>query len=170
MAKAFPKPGLRPFLPADGPLLADIFRDAVMEITGEDYGEGQQAEWAASADDEDAFGLRLAGMLTLVATLDGSPVGFASLKGADEIDMLYVHSSVGRQGLATLLVDALERLAAARGAKRLVTDASDTARDFFENRGFKPQRRNTVSRGREWLGTTTMEKSLVPGPPATKPS
>jgi putative acetyltransferase len=40
-------------------------------------------------------------------------------------------------------------------------DASDTARGFFERRGYEPQRRNTVPRGDEWLGTTTMEKRLT---------
>ena len=68
---------------------------------------------------------RLGDALTLIATLDGSPVGFAALKGRDQIDMLYVHPAVARQGVATMLVDALEKLAAARGAERLVTDVSD---------------------------------------------
>jgi putative acetyltransferase len=164
MAVSLPKPGLRPFLPDDVPLLAEIFRESIMELTGEDYSAGQRVAWAAVADDEAAFGERLAGSLTLVATFAGSPVGFASLRGGDQIDMLYVHPAASRQGVATILVDALEKLAAARGAKRLVTDASDTARDFFEKRGFMVQRRNTVPRGREWLGNTTMEKAL--GPPA----
>jgi putative acetyltransferase len=69
--------------------------------------------------------------------------------------------SVARQGIATLLLDALEKLAAARGAKRLTVDASDTARDFFDKRGYKPQRRNSVPLGGEWLANTTMEKALV---------
>ena len=94
-------------------------------------------------------------------TLAGAPVGFASLKGSDHLDMLYVHPAATRQGVATLLCDALEKLAAARGAKRLTTDASDTARDFFEARGFVAQRRNTVPRGDEWLGNTSMEKTLA---------
>jgi putative acetyltransferase len=162
MAMSLPKPGLRPFLPDDAALLAEIFRESVMELTGEDYSAGQRVAWSAIADDEAAFAEKLAGSLTLVATFAGSPVGFASLKGGDQIDMLYVHPAASRQGVATILVDALEKLAAARGAKRLVTDASDTARDFFEKRGFMVQRRNTVPRGREWLGNTTMEKALSP--------
>ena len=56
-----------------------------------------------AADDEEQFGKRLAGELTLVATLQSSPVGFASLKGADHIDMLYVHPSAVGQGVATML-------------------------------------------------------------------
>jgi len=163
MARAHPTLGLRPYLPADAELLAQIFRAAVEELTGEDYSEAQQAAWAAAAEDEADFAKRLADQLTLVATLDGSPVGFASLKGPDEIDMLYVHPAAAGQGAATMLTDALEKLAASRGAKRLTTDASDTARGFFEKRGYAAARRNTVARGDEWLASTTMEKQLTKG-------
>ena len=41
---ALPKPALRPFLPADGPVLAQIFRESIAELTGEEYDEAQQAE------------------------------------------------------------------------------------------------------------------------------
>jgi putative acetyltransferase len=60
-----------------------------------------------------------------------------------------------------MLVGALEKLAAARGASRLKADVSDTAQDFFTRRGFEAQQRNTVRRGGEWLTNTTMEKKLA---------
>jgi putative acetyltransferase len=101
--------------------------------------------------------------LSLVATMAGAPVGFAALKGPDHIEMLYVHPAAAGQGVAKLLCDALEKLARARGAKRLTVDASDTARGFFERRGFTGQHRNTVMRGEEWLGNTRMEKRLGEG-------
>jgi putative acetyltransferase len=72
-----------------------------------------------------------------------------------------VHPGLSGQGAGTMLVDALEKLAAARGAKRLTADVSDTAQDFFKKRGFTAQQRNTVLRGGEWLANTTMEKQLV---------
>jgi putative acetyltransferase len=161
MATAHPKLGLRPFLPADAPLLAEIFRASIEDLTADDYTAAQRQAWAASADDEDAFAARLASQLTLVATLESSPVGFASLKGPDQIDMLYVHPAAVGQGAASALCDALEKLAGARGAAKLVADASDSARDFFDKRGYVPQRRNTVARGDEWLANTTMEKRLT---------
>jgi putative acetyltransferase len=161
MAQAHPKLALRPLLPADAPLLAEIFRDSIEDLTAEDYGEAQREAWASAADDEAAFAERLAQALTLVATLSGSPVGFVSLKGADEIDMLYVHPAVAGQGAGAMLLDAVEKLAASRGAARLCVDASDSARGFFERRGFKAQRRNTVLCGDEWLANTTMEKALA---------
>src|SRR5260370_29689929 len=102
--------GLRPFLPSDTPLLAEIFRASIAELTTDDYSEAQQAAWMASAGDEAAFGARLAGELTLVATIDGAAVRFAALKGADLVDMLYLHPAVAAHGVRAPLSDALENL------------------------------------------------------------
>jgi len=159
MAQAHPKPGLRPFLPADVAILAAIFAASIQELTGDDYSEAQQAAWMAAGETEE-FGTRLAADLTLIATLDGSPVGFASLRGADHIRMLYVHPAVGRHGIATMLVDALEKLAGGRGAAALTVDASDTAQNFFAKRGYVAMQRNSVTVNDEWLANTTMKKTL----------
>jgi putative acetyltransferase len=150
---------LRPFLPSDAPTLAAIFAASVEELTAEDYNEAQRVAWAEFAE-EPEFAARVARGLTLVSTVDGVPVGFASLQGADHIEFLYVDPAVAGQGIGALLFDALEKLARARGAGRLEVDASDTARGFFERKGFVATRRNTVMRGGEWLGNTRMEKQL----------
>lgn len=170
MAQSLPKPALRPFLPADTPVLAAIFVAAIEELTGDDYSTAQQEAWAAAVDDEESFGRRLAGELTLVATLKNSPVGFASLKGEDHIDMLYVHPGAAGQGVAAMLCDALEKLAGGRGAKRLTVDASDNAQPFFAKRGYVATQRNTVTVNGEWLANTTMQKTLgADAPPRGTP-
>jgi putative acetyltransferase len=153
--------GLRPMLPGDVPALRDIFSASVEDLTGDDYSVEQQDAWLTAVSDEAAFAERLAAELVLVATLEGAPVGFASLRGTNEIDFLYVHPAVARQGAATRLLDALEKLAGARGATELTTDASDTAREFFDARGYVARHRNTVLLGDEWLSNTTMTKQLV---------
>jgi putative acetyltransferase len=163
MGQALPKPALRPFLGEDTPVLAAIFVAAIEELTGEDYSEAQQQAWASGADDEEQFGKRLAGELTLIATLQNSPVGFASLKGADLIDMLYVHPAAAGQGVASMLCEALEKLAGGRGAKSLTVDASDNAEAFFLKRGYVGKQRNTVTVNGEWLANTTMQKTLGAG-------
>ena len=163
MAVAHPKLALRPFLPADAPVLREIFRDSIEDLTADDYTEAQQDAWASAADDLGVFKTKLSGQLTLVATLEGSPVGFASLEGKDKIDMLYVHPAATGQGVGAMLVDALEKLAGARGTERLTVDASDSARGFFEKRGYVAQQRNTVSVGDEWLANTTLQKQLATG-------
>ena len=170
MGQALPKPALRPFLAADTPMLAAIFVASVEELTGDDYSEAQQQAWASAADDEEQFGKRLASELTLIATLQNSPVGFASLMGTSHIDMLYVHPGAVGQGVASMLCDALEKLAGSRGAKSLSVDASDNAQEFFLKRGYVGKQRNTVTVNGEWLANTTMEKTLVQGPSSGVPT
>jgi len=163
MARAHPNLAMRPFLPADTPLLVEIFRASVEELCAEDYSDAQIEAWLSHVEDEAAFGKRLGEQLTLLATLDGAPVGFVSLKGNDGIDMLYVHPAATGQGAASMLIDAVEKLATARGAQKLKVEASDTAEEFFRKRGYVPMQRNSVSRGGEWLANTSMEKPLGGG-------
>ena len=91
----------------------------------------------------------------------GVIVGFASLKGADVVDMLYVDPDHARQGVGAALCEALERLAGARGAKKISADASDAAE------AFRPARLSGTAAqhgflGDEVLGNTTMTKTLAP--------
>jgi putative acetyltransferase len=156
-----PQLAMRPMLPSDVPDLAEIFRASIEELTIDDYSEAQQRAWMSAADDEEEFGRKLAGELTLVATFGGAAIGFASLAENKRIDMLYVHPAAAGQGAGAMLADALEKLAAARGAKELTVEASDSARGFFERRDFVPRTRNTVSVAGEWLANTTMVKPLA---------
>jgi putative acetyltransferase len=151
---------LRPYVPADARRCAEIFRSSIEELAADDYDADQREAWASTADDEAAFGARLAGALTLIAVIDGAAVGFASLKGTDVIDMLYVDPEYAGQGAGAALIDALTKLAGARGAERLTAEASEGARPLFERLGFRAEKRNLVRVGEEWLTNTTMIKSL----------
>ena len=160
---------LRPFVPADIKRCAEIFRSSVEELAAEDYSAEQREAWASTADNEEAFAARVGGGLTLMAIIDGASIGFATLKGADTIEMLYVAPEHAGQGVGRTLVDALTRLAAARGAKGLTTEASDVSKPLFEELGFSAQKRNLVRVGDEWLANTTMTKTLgAETPPPTR--
>jgi putative acetyltransferase len=155
------KIALRPALPSDVQVITEIFRASVEELGVEDYSWRQVEAWSAIAEDETAFARKLAGALTIVAHLRGEIVGFASLKGVDALDMLYVHPGFARMGVATQLCDAMEKLAAERKAIILTADVSDSAQAFFAARNYQPLRRNMVFLGDEVLGNTTMTKKLT---------
>lgn len=152
---------LRPFLPADAAALADLFRASISEIACDDYDAAQIDAWMSMADDAELWTQKLEGALTLLAFHAHTLAGFISLKGKDEIDMLYVAPQYARQGVASALLLALEKLAQARGASTLVVDASDSAEPFFKARGYSAQRRNTLMLADAFLGNTTMTKSLI---------
>lgn len=165
MAQAKPSFALRPYLPQDAPMLADIFRASIEELTEDDYTPAQQEAWASAADDTEEFAGRLGKHLALIATMQGSPIGFISLDNATDIGLFYVHPAVAGQGAGRMLYDAIEKISTARGTTHLALDASDTARPFFEHRGFTAEQRNTVSAGNEWLSNTTMKKKLKEAAP-----
>ena len=157
----------RPYLPTDVKRCAEIYRSSIEELAADDYDEAQRDAWAARADDEAAFGKILGETLTLIALVGGSAAGFASLKGADFIQMLFVDPEYARKGAGIALVEALTRLAGARGATTLTVEASDVAKPLFDRLGFVAQKRNLKRVADQWLANTTMTKTLgaEPAPP-----
>ena len=88
-------------------------------------------------------------------------VGFIELEGASHLDMMYVHPAHQRRGVASALLRQLESAARELGAQRLHTEASLTARPFFERRGFLLIAEQTVTlRGQPFVNFR-MAKSLV---------
>jgi putative acetyltransferase len=161
MASVRAATSLRPLLPGDAPRLAALFRESVETLAEEFYDEDQRAAWAARAEDEAAFAAKLAQALTIVAVVEKEIAGFATLEKNETIEMLYIHPDFARQGVGATLLDALEKLAAARGATKLEVEASDAARDFFAKRGFEAQSRIAIELDGEYLGRTRMTKALV---------
>ena len=153
---------LRPFLRSDTPELIELFAQSIEELTQEEYDEEQRLAWASAAADAQAFGGRLAGMVTLVVMADEDYAGFGSLKDNTHIDMLYVHPFFAGEGVGTTIAEALERIAAGRGASEITVEASETAVMFFEGRGYVATQRNLMPRNDQWLSNTTMKKSLEP--------
>ena len=144
-ARANPTFALRPYLPQDAPILAEIFRASVEELTEDDYNPPQQEAWASAADDLEAFAARLAKHLALIATMEGSPVGFISLDAPTEIGLFYVHPAVAGQGVGKMLYDAIEKLSAARGA-RIFRSTPATPRASSSSAADSPQNSATPSR------------------------
>ena len=162
MGQALPKPALRPFLAGGHAGAGGDLRRRDRGVDRRRLQRGAAGGLGGAADDEEQFGKTLAGELTLIATLQNSPVGFASLKGADHIDMLYVHPSAAGQGVG---VDAVRcagktrRRAAAPRASRSMP--ATTRRSSFAKRGYVAKQRNTVTVNGEWLANTTMQKTLA---------
>ena len=127
---------LRPYLPQDAPHLAEIFRASIADLTGDDYTPAQQEAWAAEADDLEVFAERLGKHLTVIATMEGAPVGFISLDAPAEIGLFYVHPAAAGQGVGRMLYDAIEKLSTARGTPQLSVEVSDSAHGFFARFGY----------------------------------
>lgn len=153
---------------ADTIALRELFAQSIEELTQDDYDEDQRLAWISKAEDAEAFAERLVNNLTLIVQIEGEYAGFASLKDNSVLDMLFVHPYYVGQGVGTTLTDAIERIAAARGAKEITVEASDTAALFFEGRGYVATSRNSIPVEDLWLTNTTMKKQLAPASPASE--
>ena len=152
---------IRDVRPDDLPGLVALFHGTVRALGAGHYTPQELAAWAPADLDPEDWRPRLARNTALVAEEDGALLGFAELSPEGAVDMLYVHPAAAGQGVGSMLIDALERLAGGRGVSKLNVDASDSARGFFEKRGYAAQQRNSVSVGDEWLANTTMQKQLA---------
>jgi GNAT superfamily N-acetyltransferase len=99
---------------------------------------------------------------TLVAEEDDEVVGFAELEDDGHLDMLYLRGDAVGRGVGRQLYEAVEGEARGLGVGRIFTEASVTARPFFERNGFRVVLEQRVScRGVEIINFA-MEKPIAP--------
>lgn len=134
----------RPYTPEDAPALLALFRDTIRRISSRDYNPVQIAAWSSDDIDPILWRDRFAGRFVPVAEEMGQPVGFAELEPNGHIDRFYVSADHQRQGIGRLLLEAIVTEARRTGLMRLFTEASITARPFFESHGFTVLAEQTV--------------------------
>ena len=154
---------VRAYRPEDAPTLMAVFRDSVRRSAHPAYSPQQLAAWAPDEMDALAWAERRASRPTWVAEVEGRAVGFSDLEADGHLDMLYVAADVQGRGVASALLDAVLSAARALGLTRVFTEASLTARPFFERRGFRTLGEQSVERHGEWLVNVRMERVLDPG-------
>jgi putative acetyltransferase len=140
--------------------VARLFRDTVRVINRQDYSEAQIDAWAPYQVDLDRWRQIIADSHFLIATSGGMVVGFANLDGEDYVDQVYVHKDLQRRRIATRLLEEIEREAKQRGARRLWTQSSITAKRFFERQGFAVLQAQRVTHNGQIFDNFAMEKRL----------
>ena len=127
---------LRPYRPDDAPALLALFRGTIRRVNSRDYTPGQIRAW--SSDDIDPVGWadRFTDRFVVVAEESEQPIGFAELESSGHIDRVYVSADHQRRGVGRSLLSSVVDEACRLGVVRLFTEASITARPFFEAQGF----------------------------------
>jgi len=151
---------VRRYVPADAAATAEIFLRAIREVASKDYSSAQVDAWA-KIDDAEIWAQWRANRPTWLAFCKTLPVGFADLKADGCLDMMFVHPDYQGKGVASLLLDTVEAAARESGRQRIFTEASLTARPFFERKGFVVLAAQTVEKRGQTLPNFLMEKSLV---------
>ena len=90
-----------------------------------------------------------------MAAEGGIIIGFGDIDKKGYLDRLYIHKDFQRRGIASTICDALE---SAVQVPLITTHASITARPFFEKRGYRVVKEQTVMRMGVSLTNYLMEK------------
>jgi len=151
---------LRRGRPDDALTIARLFRDTVHAVNRQDYSEVHLDAWAPYQIDLEHWRGVIEGSYFMVAVSGGMVVGFANLDGDDYVDQVFVHKDLLRKRIATKLVEELEREAKRRGAARMTTQSSITARKFFERQGFATLQAQRVTYNGQIFDNFSMEKRL----------
>jgi putative acetyltransferase len=140
--------------------LQNLFVDTISTICKNDYTPEQINVWTSSIENSKRWTDKLTSQYFLVAELDNKIVGFASLEKNDYLDFLYVHKDHQRQGIAENIYAEIEKEAINRKATVIFSDVSETARRFFEKKGFRTITQQTnIIRGVEIINYK-MSKTL----------
>lgn len=148
---------IRPYAPGDADATIEIFLRAIRDISSKDYSPAQIEAWA-QVEDRGLWAERRISRPAWIAEIVGKPVGFSDLTRDGCLDMMFVHPEFQRLGIASRLLSRVEEEAQKLGFRRIYTEASRTARPFFERRGFRLITKQIVEKRGQSLDNFLMEK------------
>lgn len=137
------------FKETDTEEIISLFYATVHSVNLKDYSQAELDAWAPRGEKESktkSWKESLDQNITFVAKVNDKVVGFSDLTHNGHLDRLYVHKDYQGQGIATALVDMLESEAKKLNLLEIDTEASITAKPFFEHRGYKIVCSQTIER------------------------
>lgn len=155
---------LRRFQDEDITQIVNLFYDTVHSVNKKDYTIEQLNVWEPPEEQVTKLERWRESMhrnITLVALVGESIVGFSDMTSNGHLDRLYVHKDYLRQGIATALVQNLENEARKLKLTEIDTEASITAKPFFERNGYSVIHKQSVERNSILLTNYFMIKSLL---------
>jgi putative acetyltransferase len=150
---------IRSYQPADLDAVITIFERAVREVASAHYTPAQIDAWAHTERKE--WRKARLSRPTWIAEMSGEPVGFSDLEEDGHLDMMFVHPAFQGQGIASALLNTVESAARKQSLTMIYTEASLSARPFFERRGFAVITQQTVKCRGQKLANFRMRKSLI---------
>lgn len=146
---------LRRYKQSDCRELAELFYNTVHTVNAADYNNEQLNAWVTGRVDLEAWNKSLQEHYSIVAVDKGIIVGFGDIDQTGYLDRLYVHADYQGRGIATAICNKLEQSVSGK----IVTHASVTAKPFFEKRGYKVIKEQSVERQGVFLTNYVMEKA-----------
>jgi putative acetyltransferase len=151
---------LRQFRRGDAEACLALFRDCVHRVNSRNYTPDQIVAWASATIDLETWRIRFNDRFAYVATESNRIVGFTDMIRAGHLDRLFVSADHQGCGIARRLVERLLSDASDNLIEEITTDASITAKPFFERMGFSVVREQSVECRGVWLTNFRMRRTL----------
>jgi putative acetyltransferase len=152
---------IRPALESDFGAIGRVFHDAVRQIARRDYTEEQVRAWSPRELGAEHWQRRTAKLEVRVAVLESVVAGFIGFSHSGHIDLLFVRPEFVRRGIARASLLEAEGVLGQLGVETAWTEASLTARGFFQAMGYSAVREQRVCCGGVELQNYRMEKVLT---------
>ncbi|MEG4572107.1 GNAT family N-acetyltransferase [Microcoleus sp. N3A4] len=140
--------------------IVKLFYDTVHEVNIRHYTKAQVDAWAPADIDLESWTKSLSSKITFVAEEGDKIAGFGELEANGHIDRFYCHQDFQRQGVGRLILAQIDFKARNLGIKKLFTEASITAKPFFESKGFIVVKKQEVERRGQKFINFAMEKFI----------
>lgn len=122
---------------SDAVVLKELFQNTVLMINRRDYSQEEVEDWASCGDDLSEIEEMINTHYFIVAVNPQSEiVGFSSITPKGYLHSMFVHKDFQGKGIATMLLEEIERYAITVGIMRITSEVSLTARPFFEKKGY----------------------------------
>ena len=137
--------------------LRELFQNTVLVINRRDYSQAEVEDWASCGDNLSKIEDMIKTHYFIVAVNQQLQiVGFSSITSQGYLHSMFVHKDFQGKGIATILLNEIERYATATGIIRITSEVSLTARPFFEQRGYivteeQKRRANQLSLTNFWM-------------------
>lgn len=154
---------IRRFLEEDISEVVSLFYETVHEVNKQHYSKDQLNAWAPQDETDqkiEAWKESMDRNITFIAENSGQIVGFADMTYGGELDRMYVHKDYQRRGVASALLKKIEAEAGRLGVNEIKTDASITAKPFFERHEYREVESQVVERRGVKLNNFKMIKKL----------
>ncbi|MDT3495848.1 GNAT family N-acetyltransferase [Bacillus toyonensis] len=127
---------IRTFQKEDLDQVLQLFYETVHTVNARDYNELQLQAWAPKRLDKERWLQSLEKNICYVADYRDVIVGFGDYNDEHYIDRLFTHKDYQGKAVASYILQKLEKEAVNLGHGDIYTEASITAKSFFERKGF----------------------------------
>lgn len=146
---------------SDAVELKELYQSTVLTINRRNYSQAEVEDWASCGDDLSKFeGMIETHYFIVAVNRQLKIVGFSSITPQGYLHSMFVHKDFQGVGIATILLNEIERYAIAAGIMRITSEVSLTARPFFEKKGYIIEEEQKRKANRLCLTNFRMAKGL----------